>query len=95
MNKPSLDDIVVAPEVTALSREGVFAALDREDEAVVAAVSQYIGRYAELVGLELKEGRDYLSLLTPTAETPAVRAVAMEIVLETVEEELDSEGEDE
>ena len=88
------EENVLSPELAALSREQVLAALDTEDEAVVAAVSQYIIHFADLVGVELKAGRDYLPLLTPACGTPPVEAVAMEIVLETVEEELEGEADD-
>lgn len=91
MHAHGQDEDMIAPEVAALSRKEVLAALDREEEAVVDAVSGYIIRFAEAVGAELKAGRDYLPLLTPTESTPPVQAVAMEIVLETVEEELEEE----
>ncbi|MDR2076265.1 MAG: hypothetical protein LBP61_04955 [Desulfovibrio sp.] len=81
------------PKLAALSREEVLSALEREEEAVFAAVSRYIVRYAGLVGGELKAGRDYLPLLAPRLDVPPLEAVAMEIVLETVEEELAEEDE--
>lgn len=88
-----LHDITLTEALASLSRQEVFEALDREDEAVVAAVSECIGVLAEQVGLVLKDGKDYLEMLTPDGETPAVLAVAMDIVLETLEEELESEDE--
>ena len=91
MHASDRDEDMIAPEIAALSRKDVLAALDCDDAAVVDAVSRYIIRFAEAVGAELKAGRDYLPLLTPTESTPPVQAVAMEIVLETVEEELEEE----
>ena len=91
MHAPGQDGDMMPPEVAALSRKEVMAALDREDEVVVAVVSHYIIRFAEEVGAALKAGRDYLPHLTPTDATPPVQAVAMEIVLETVEEEMEEE----
>lgn len=93
MNMAGLNDITLAEALASLSRQEVFEALDREDEAVVAAVSEFIGILAEQVGLVLKDGKDYLEMLTPDDNTPAVLAVAMDIVLETLEEELESEDE--
>ena len=43
------------------------------------------------MGELLREGTDYLDLLTPSDSTPALECIAMELVLETAEEELDSE----
>jgi hypothetical protein len=87
--------ISLDPKLTALSREEVLSALEREEGAVFAAVSRCIVRYAELVGEELQAGRDYLPLLTPRPDTPPLEAVAMGIVLETVEEELAGEEDEE
>ena len=91
MDTAGLHNSALTEALASLSRQEVFEALDREDEAVVAAVSQYIALLAEQVGLVLKEGRDYLEMLSPHDDTPAVLAVAMDIVLETLEEELESE----
>ncbi|MDR2160714.1 MAG: hypothetical protein LBO77_01005 [Desulfovibrio sp.] len=83
------------PELASLSLENVLSALECEDGPVFAAVSRCIVRYAELAGLELQAGRDYLPLLTPGENTPPLAAVAMNIVLETVEEELEDKLEEE
>jgi hypothetical protein len=95
MTKSGALKILLDPELAALSREAVLSALEREEQGVFAAVSRCIVHYAERVGEELKAGRDYLPLLTPLRDTPPLEAVAMEIVLETVEEELAEEEEEE
>ena len=81
------------PELAALSREEVLSALEREEEVILAAVSRYIVHHAGRIGEELKAGRDYLPLLTPRRDVPPLEAVAMEIVLEAMEEELAEEDE--
>lgn len=75
----------------ALSYDEAIDALEREDPAAVALATEYILFYSEKVGELLREGRDYLDLLTPSGDTPALQCIAMEMVLETAEEELDSE----
>lgn len=75
----------------ALSYEDAMDALEREDFAAVALATEYILSYSEKVGELLKQGRDYFELLTPTQATPAFERIAMELVLETAEEELNSE----
>jgi hypothetical protein len=80
--------ISLDPVLTALSRDAVFGALAGGDETVFAAVSRCIRHYAQRAGEELRAGRDYLPLLTPCPETSPLEAVAMGIVLETMEEEL-------
>jgi hypothetical protein len=82
------DPMPLAPELAALSREAVLAALERAEESVCEALSQRISRYARLAGEELKNGRDYLALLTPGKDALPLEAVAMDIVRETFEEEL-------
>lgn len=75
-----------------LSHEEAMRALEKEDPAAVAVATEYILDYSEKVGALLKAGKDYLELLAPKPELPAIERIAMELVLETVEEAL--EGED-
>ena len=75
----------------ALDYKAALDALENEDAAAVALATEYIVQYSEKVGEELKQGRDYLALLAPKENTPAIERIAMEIVLESVEDELDSE----
>jgi hypothetical protein len=83
-----------AEERAALSRlsyDQTMQALEAEDPVAVAVATEYILNYSEKVGQLLKEGRDYLDLLAPRPELPAIERIAVELVLETVEEELDRE----
>lgn len=77
--------------VMALDYKAASDALERADPAALAIATEYILKYSEKVGEELKQGRDYLALLTATDETPPIERIAMEIVLDSVEEELDAE----
>ena len=83
------DDMRAA--LLALSYDDALDALENEDPAAVTMATEYILAYSEKVGELLKQGSDYLALLTPTASTPALERIAMELVLETAEEELDAE----
>jgi hypothetical protein len=74
-----------------LGYEDALAALEDEEPVAVAIATEYILEYSQKVGALLKEGRDYLNMLTPSAATPAIERIAMEVVLEAVEEELDGE----
>ncbi len=74
-----------------LSYEEAMRALEAEEAAAVALVTEYILAYSEKTGEILKAGKDYLELLAPKPELPAIERIAMELVLETVEEELDEE----
>ncbi len=64
---------------------------DAEDHPAISLVERRIAEYSSLAGEALRQGRDYLPLLTPAADTPAVDAIAMECVLAALEEELDEE----
>lgn len=75
----------------ALSYQDALDAVGREEPAVVEAITEYVFAYSEKVGDLLKRGSDYLDLLTPLPTTPALERIAMELVLEAVEDELDSE----
>ena len=88
MCKPSAEE---REALLALDYKAALDALENEDTAVVALATEYIVQYSEKVGEELKQGRDYLALLAPKENTPAIERIAMEIVLESVEDELDSE----
>jgi uncharacterized membrane protein len=74
-----------------LGHDQVMQALEAEDPVAVAVATEYILDYSEKVGALLKEGKDYLELLAPRPDLSAIERIAMEIVLETVEEELDGE----
>ncbi len=83
------DDMRAA--LLALSYDDALEALENEDPAAVTMATEYILDYSEKVGELLRQGSDYLELLTPSASTPALERIAMELVLETAEEELDAE----
>jgi hypothetical protein len=72
-----------------LSYDQAMKALEAEDPAAVAVATEYILDYSEKVGELLKEGKDYLKLLNPRPELTAIERIAIEIVLETVEEALE------
>jgi phytoene/squalene synthetase len=91
MPNRAVRNISLDPALAALSRDAVSRALAGGDETVLEAVSRCIRHYAQRAGEELRAGRDYLPLLTPRPETPPLEAVAMGIVLETMEEELAGE----
>jgi len=74
-----------------LSYDQALQALEAEDPVAVAVATEYIQSYSEKLGQLLKDGKDYLELLAPSPELPAIERIAMELVLETVEEELDRE----
>ena len=80
----------LSAKLAALGMEEVLAALDKEDDAVTGAVTEYILLYANRLADCLQRGEDYLSLLTPSTQTSAVEAAAMALVLESAEEELDA-----
>lgn len=88
-------DEPISPEtreaLLALPYDVALDALEREEYAAVTLATEYVLFYSEKVGELLKQGRDYLALLTPTPATPALERIAMELVLETAEEELNSE----
>ena len=74
-----------------LSYDQVIQALEAEDPVAVSVATEYILDYSEKVGKLLKEGRDYLELLAPRPELPAIERIAVELVLESLEEELERE----
>jgi len=74
-----------------LSYDQVVHALEAEDPVAVSVATEYILDYSEKVGKLLKEGRDYLELLAPRPELPAIERIAVELVLESLEEELERE----
>ena len=76
--------------VHALSYDAAVAALEAEEPIAVTVATEFILQYSEKVGALLKEGKDYLPVLTPTDATPAIEAIAMEVVQEAVEEEMDA-----
>ncbi len=86
-NESMSDDQLVA--LRSLSYDAVVAALDNEDKLVVDAVTDLILHYTTKAGEALQQGKDYLPLLTPSATNCSLEVVAMEIVLEAFEEELD------
>ena len=78
----------------ALGRVEAMAALEREDPLALALATEFISLYAEKITDALKNGRDYLPLFTPADDIPHIERIAMEIVLESVEDELESEYEE-
>ena len=91
MNDPKMPTEEERAALFLLGYDETIKALEAEDPAAVAVATEYILSYSEKVGQLLKEGKDYLELLTPRPELPAIERIAMELVLETVEEELDGE----
>lgn len=77
--------------VLGLGFDEAWSALEKEDPAVVALATEYILSYSEKAGALLKEGKDYLDLLAPSPDIPAIERIARGIVLETLEEELDEQ----
>lgn len=91
MSNPSAEERAV---VLALDYKAASEALEKADPVALAVATEFILQYSEKVGEELKQGRDYLALLSPTDKTPAIERISMEIVLESVEEELNEEDAD-
>ena len=58
------------------------------EHPVVKLVEQRIAHYSSLAGEALRQGKDYLPLLTPAKDAPAVEIIAMECVLKVMEDEL-------
>jgi hypothetical protein len=77
----------------ALDDAAAREALEREDPKALALVTEFILAYSAKLGEELKQGRDYLPLLTPQGQPP-LECIAMEIVLDSAEDELESEYDD-
>lgn len=75
----------------ALGRPEAMAALEREDPLALALATEFINIYAAKITDALKKGHDYLPLFTPADGTPHIERIAMEIVLESVEDELEAE----
>jgi hypothetical protein len=78
----------------ALDEEAAERALEAEDPTAMALVTEYILAYSQKLGEELKAGRDYLPLLTPGEATAPLEAIAMMIVLDSAEAELEAEYSD-
>ena len=74
-----------------LSYDQATQALEAEDPVAVAVATEYILVYSAKVGQLLKGGKDYLELLALRPELSAIERIAIEFVLEAVEEELDGE----
>ncbi len=72
-----------------LSYDEAVDALEREEPEVTSLVTARIMYFSEQVAERLKDGSDYLDLLTPSKDTPVLEAIAMEIVREAVEEEME------
>ncbi|MDL2266941.1 hypothetical protein LJC46_03015 [Desulfovibrio sp. OttesenSCG-928-G15] len=77
--------------VLGMGFDEAWAALEKEEPAVVALATEFILSYSEKAGVLLKEGKDYLDLLAPSPDIPAIERIARGIVLETLEEELDGQ----
>lgn len=77
--------------VLLLAYDDAVAALEGEESVAVAVATEFILKYSEEAGKLLKGGGDYLSFLTPGPTTSAIEGIAMDIVLETLEEELESD----
>lgn len=75
----------------ALDRTQAMAALEKEEPGALALATEFIDVYADKISLALKAGKDYLSFFEASETTPAIEKIAMEIVLESIEEELESE----
>lgn len=61
---------------------------DEVEHPVVAHVARRIAHYSSLAGEALRQGKDYLPLLTPAVDAPAVEIIAMELVRDVMEDEL-------
>lgn len=76
-------------DLSALSYDAVCDALEAEDPRVEAAVTEIINRYAELAGEALEKGEDYLPVLMAQPARSALEQVALEILQEAFEEEME------
>ncbi len=82
---------------SSLTYDEIFDILDNyeegdendEEHPVVAVVAARIQHYSALASKALEQGKDYLPLLTATKQTAPLDAVAMELVLEILEDELE------
>lgn len=72
-----------------LSYEGVLAALENEEQVVMDAMRERVLVYTDKAGQALSEGKDYLTALTPTDDDSILDVVAMDIVREVFDEEME------
>lgn len=92
MNAPDKETVPTgqqAIDIEALSYDEVCDALEAEDPRVEAAVTELINRYAELAGEALEKGEDYLPALLAQPMRSALEQVALEILQEAFEEEME------
>ena len=89
-----------AEDFDRLTETQVLAALEALDNGDISAdhplVKHLEGRilhFSAVAGDAVKAGRDFLPVLTPSAATSAVDSVAMELVMQALEEELEEAGE--
>jgi hypothetical protein len=75
----------------ALSADEAAALLDADDPQALALAEEFVLAYSARAGECLKDGGDYLDMLSPGPETPALEVMAMEAVLEALEAELERE----
>lgn len=92
---PEARPAALAPQrraaLLALTEDEAVALLDADDAEALALAEEFALAWSKRVGDCLKEGRDYLELLSPKPDTPALEAMAMEAVLEAVEAQLAKE----
>ena len=72
-----------------LSYEGVLAALENEEQVVMDAMRERVLVYTDKAGQALSEGQDYLTVLTPKDDDSILDVVAMDIVREVFDEEME------
>ncbi|WP_027187239.1 hypothetical protein [Desulfovibrio cuneatus] len=72
-----------------LSYEGVLAALENEEQVVMDAMRERVLVYTDKAGQALSEGQDYLPVLTPTDDDSILDVVAMDIVRDVFDEEME------
>ena len=76
--------------LASLSYDEVCEALEQGDEAIEDAVGLMIDEYAALCAEALSKGEDYLPVLLSIVPVCPMQKVAMEILEEAFEEELES-----
>ena len=87
----SLRDAAERAALAALSYDDALRALEADNPIALAVTEEYIAVYSQRAGKLLKEGKDYLALLADTGSVSPLERIAMEIVLEVFEDELNEE----
>lgn len=82
-------------KVMAYDFEHAATAISMDEPITMAVATEFIVQYSIKAADTLREGKDYIELLTPTDATPAVERIAMEIVRESLDlqmEKIEEQG---